>query len=111
MTHSLPFLVLANFKNPYQGFGQAFVHRTLSQGSYFPLLDFYLPLCSRVLGPVLPESAAPGPNRDGQGDHTRVQAVPPQSRHFAIQFVAGNLAGATTGTAFNPLTTVKYYAW
>lgn len=46
-----PFLSLANWRNPYQGVGQAVVQRSMSSGLYFPVEDTLTPILgSRMLG-------------------------------------------------------------
>lgn len=39
--HHRPFFHRSNWLNPYQGMENAIVHRTISYGLYFPLVDFY----------------------------------------------------------------------
>jgi hypothetical protein len=82
-----PFLDRRNFKRPFQGFFQSMFHRTLSGGIYFPLYDIFENPCLNYF----PESS-------------EVNTI------FA-RALAGNLAGASSGTMLNSLTTIKYTAW
>lgn len=77
-----PFLSRENFAHPYQGWGQTFVTRTLSNGIYFPLYDIF--------------------HRDF-ADH-----IHNDTWRAAL---AGNAAGAVSATSLNALTAVKYQAW
>lgn len=101
--NNVPFLTWTNFCHPYQGFGQAFIHRTLSQGVYFPLMDLYVPACERALAAFTDYSAE---TEENSGDFASAAR-----RHPFVQFAAGNLAGATSGTMLNPLTAIKFHAW
>jgi hypothetical protein len=39
--NKVPFLTKANWQNPYQGVSQAIVHRIISYGFYYPIMDIY----------------------------------------------------------------------
>lgn len=85
--HRRPFLSRANFANPWEGFSQAVVIRTLSGGMFYPLFDVWNGALSKLLLPT-------------------VWAVPA----FTC-IVAGQLTGFTNAILMNPFNAVKYQMW
>lgn len=85
--HHRPFILAANFKQPFYGFGAAILHRTLSGGSYF-LLQSQVRL--RVSEPLQ--------KRFGFGE---------TQKHF----MTGLLAGSINGFIFHPLAAIRYQRW
>ena len=84
-----PFLSKANFTNPYQGFGQAAVHRIVSGGLYFFLqAQTDEVLLDQVLG-----------------------LTPEQRRGRRAALVVGCVAGSLNGLLINQLASVKYHTW
>ena len=83
--HNRPFLVVENFRGPFQGLAQTLMHRTISNGLYFVLQDAtYDALCHSM--------------RVSRTD-TNVVAL------------AGLLAGAANGACLNVIAAVKYQGW
>ncbi len=79
----IPFFDKTCWRNPYQGFLNGMLQRTLSSGLYFPLYDFYLRPVSKFL---------------------------PLSDNL-VPIVSGNFAGITSGILLNSLCVIKYGNW
>lgn len=129
--HTRPFLQPVNWSNPYTGFLQSLLGRTLSGGLYFPLYDLcVVPLQKHVGFPSSISCSAhflagwllvdvlvvgrplPVLNRDIVFTlcvHLAQGGFAPDSALLA--FLAGNAAGAANGIVLNHLTTVKYQSW
>ena len=97
-----PFLHHENWRQPYQGFLQAIVVRTLSAGLYFPLEDMFLPIVSKTFG------ASSSSNIDDSDD---LQIEGKYTHNFLSVFIAGNIAGALNGVILNPINAIKYHTW
>uniref|UniRef100_A0A7S2ZV66 ADP,ATP carrier protein n=1 Tax=Rhodosorus marinus TaxID=101924 RepID=A0A7S2ZV66_9RHOD len=82
VVNNRPFLSFANWRSPFQGYGQAFLQRTLSGGLYFPLED----ISRQLFGMV---------NMSQTGR----------------EMLAGYCAGAMNGLILNPLSAIKYKMW
>ena len=109
--HKRRFLHRANFGgNLWQGSTVALVHRTVTGGLYFPLVEFYQPLARRMLsaGRRGGDGGSGGSAGGGSAGGTPATAA---GAVVSINFIAGNLAGATNGVATNPLNAVKYQQW
>lgn len=79
--HHRPFLSLANFSNPYEGFHQAIAHRIITGGMYFPI-----------------ETGV-------------VELLPQNMNPFAHNLVAGGVTGSIIALITNPLSLIKYQSW
>ena len=79
----IPFFDRSCWKNPYQGFLNGMLQRTLSGGLYYPLYDFYLKPLSKAF----------------------------PSRKKTVTVVSGNFAGITSGVLLNSLCVIKYGNW
>ena len=99
-----PFLHRENWRQPYQGFLQAIVVRTLSAGLYFPLEDMFLPIVSKALG-------TQSVNDYSREDSEEGIIEKKYSHNFLSVFIAGNLAGAINGVILNPINAIKYHTW
>lgn len=82
ITRNRDFLHLDNWRQPFQGFAQAFIQRTLTAGLFFPLEDF----CRHLLNPL------------------RISLT------LKDVFI-GKCAGALNGLILNPISVVKYRMW
>ena len=82
-----PFFEPSCWRNPYQGFLNGMLQRTLSAGLYFPLFDFYIKPLRELI-----------PGKDG-------------SKSIYSTVLAGNFAGVTSGVVLNSLCVVKYGNW
>jgi hypothetical protein len=80
-----PFLVMDNFRAPFQGLSQTLLHRTVSGGLYFVLQDWTYDMLSSTW-----------------------QASRTDTRVIAL---AGLLAGALNGAILNSIASVKYQGW
>ena len=118
--HKRRFLHRGNFSgNLWQGSTVALVHRTVTGGLYFPLVEFYHPLARRLLRTTRRGAGAGGggggagssSNSGGAGGAGGAGGGGADAAIVTINFIAGNLAGATNGVATNPLNAVKYQQW
>lgn len=91
VTHHRPFLSRANFDQPYQGFSQAVLVRTISGGMFYPLFDVWQQAVAATLG--------------------RASASGSGSKRYLVNVAAGQLAGISIAVAVNPLNAVKYCMW
>ena len=82
VTRRIPFFDRTCWKNPYQGFLNGMLQRTLSSGLYFPLYDFYLKPVSTFL-----------------------------KNNTLVPIISGNFAGITSGILLNSLSVIKYGNW
>eukprot|EP00922_Rhytidocystis_sp_ex-Travisia-forbesii_P005171 GHVS01007556.1.p1 GENE.GHVS01007556.1~~GHVS01007556.1.p1 ORF type:complete len:299 (-),score=30.80 GHVS01007556.1:218-1114(-) len=85
----------ANWKHPYQGFGQAILHRSLSNGIYFPFETMFSGWFLRR-----------GHGNDSQHEQ---RANPHLSCPQLV--ITGTLSGACCGFILHPLSVIKYRCW
>ena len=88
------FLAPANWRTPFAGCTQSLTHRAFSSGMYWPLVDTFLPVATRLTSPG-------GSQPEGEGE----------GRPRLAALLAGNAAGAVNGLALNWLSAAKYRMW
>eukprot|EP00922_Rhytidocystis_sp_ex-Travisia-forbesii_P005167 GHVS01007552.1.p1 GENE.GHVS01007552.1~~GHVS01007552.1.p1 ORF type:complete len:368 (-),score=30.22 GHVS01007552.1:271-1374(-) len=91
-----PFFDRANWNQPYQGFGQAILHRTLSNGLYFPFETFFSGFFVR--------------RSVGAEATLHDLSVHPHLSCSELVLV-GILSGACSGFILHPLSAIKYRCW
>eukprot|EP00922_Rhytidocystis_sp_ex-Travisia-forbesii_P005172 GHVS01007557.1.p1 GENE.GHVS01007557.1~~GHVS01007557.1.p1 ORF type:complete len:358 (-),score=44.75 GHVS01007557.1:265-1338(-) len=89
----------ANWKQPYQGFGQAVIHRTLANGLYFPCETFFIRFFERRRHEWFSRQV-----------HESRPSVHPHISSSEL-FVVGILSGACSGFLLHPLSAIKYRCW
>jgi len=115
-----PFIRCANFKDPYRGFWQSVVHRTLSGGTYFMLQAQMQTLLAHFTS-TEPEdgistnaNANPTTTSTNSTGSSTVSSEATHKIHMSPElqhFIVGLGAGMTNGMLLNKLASVKYHAW
>ena len=111
-----PFLLLKNFRTPYQGFMNSLLYRCISGGIYFPLEDvFYTALQNQTRRRrATAETTGTAKTRRKKGEHPAQQtdkASGAFTQTDANALVAGMAAGTMSATVLNPIQAVRYHCW
>lgn len=96
------FLDTLNWRRPYQGFFQAILHRTLSNGLYFPFESFFEQYLNGISS-GLPQGGSDASTTTS----TTFFYLSASSRLFFV----GTLSGACCGLLLHPFSAIKYRCW
>ena len=112
-----PFLNLANFRTPYQGFINSLVYRAVSGGIYFPLEDVFYTTLQRETKKRRARLEARRRAMPAKRGSTETNAAVPAAGSGAFTqtdlnaMVAGIAAGTVSATLLNPIQAVRYHCW